>query len=137
MLVFFLFDAFDKNLKSFIPQKNLSKALFFQLNMKSFPSSFGPKKETKLHLSDLGCQYTLISNTRVEVKCDDWFYAVSVIKQGDFNADGVEDLCIEITDKALKGSYSDHERIAISRFSKKQDFIAINDRNECSLKPSS
>ena len=102
------------------PKENLGDFIYEKLDLKSFPSSFGPKSAHIHSLKDLvesekGSLVELsVSDSRVYVRLTDWVYEILVIDSGSSNPDKIEYLLIEFSDKARLGTYNTNSKIKIT-----------------------
>lgn len=102
------------------PKDNLGKFIFERLDLKSFPSSFGPKLAEMHTLKQFvdaekgSVEEVSVSDTRIYVRVHDWIYEIVVINKS-YSSDGeVKDLEIRFTDKALHGTYNSSKEFAVS-----------------------
>ena len=77
------------------------------------------------HFADLGMKPTMVAEGKVEFDSEDWFYAIAVLERADKNGDGIEDIVVQIDDRAKKGTYSTSNKLLLTRFSDSGDLIAI------------
>lgn len=113
-------------LKSFIPANDVGKFLVDKLDVTTFRSSLGPRRQPgSRHFADLGLKPTKITDSAVELDDAEWFYGITVLERADKNGDGLEDLVIQVVDNAKKGAYRDSQKLLVTRFSETGDLIAL------------
>ena len=102
------------------PRDGIGKFIFEKLDLKSFPSSFGPKLDevhTLKHLVDSekrGVEEVSVSDSRIYVRTHDWIYEIVVINKS-YSGDGeLKDLMIRFSDKAIVGTYNTSKEFAVS-----------------------
>lgn len=103
---------------SFIPQSHVGGFLARNLDLASFRNSLGPRRTpTQRTFAALGITPTSTSGHSVVFEEDDWTYRIKILRRGDINGDGLEDLEICFTDKAKEGSYDTQQAMLATRYS--------------------
>ena len=118
----------DLPAKSFIPEKDVEQFVVDKLDLTTFWSSLShpPAKDWgKRHLKDYGIAATEITKNRIECETDDWYYIFEIVRRGDENGDGIEDLVIRFDDDAKQGTYLTADTFLFTRFSEDSNLIAL------------
>lgn len=103
---------------SFIPQRDVGGFLARNLDLASFRNSLGPRRTpAQRTFASLGITPTSTSGHSVVFEEDDWTYRIKILRRGDINRDGLEDLEICFTDKAKEGSYATQQPMLVTRYS--------------------
>ena len=111
---------------SFIPKKNIEKFIVDKLDLSIFRNSFGPARYPGMRFfKDFGMEPSKIQDGVIKFEESDWYYEIKILKRGDVNRDGVEDVVIQFTDDALLGSYLTSNTYLLTRYSKDGNLIAI------------
>ena len=116
-------------LVSHFPKKDLGLFLADKFDLASIRSSFGPRRNPALRtFADFGMKPSkatedvLIFNTP-----DDWTYELKIVARRDVNNDGIEDLEVCFTDRALNGgSYDASKGLLITRYSAEAYAVALS-----------
>ena len=102
------------------PKENLGQFIYEKLDLKSFPSSFGPKSAHIHSLKDLvesekgSLEELSVSHSRVYVRLTDWIYEILIIESVSSSPDQLKYLEIKFSDKARLGSYNTNSKIKIT-----------------------
>lgn len=111
---------------SFLPRKDVGKFIAAQLDITTFRSSLGPQLTPGVrHFADLDMKPTKTGEKEVEFDMEDWFFAITVLERADKNGDGIEDMLVEIEDRAKEGTYNTTTKVLLSRLSESGRLIAI------------
>lgn len=110
---------------SHFPQQGLGQFLAEQFDLASIRSSFGPRrKPDQRSFADFQLKPTRVTDTLVEFAQPDWFYRMVVTDRRDINGDGIEDLAVCFTDKAVgAGTYETHKALVVTRYA--ADVLAV------------
>ncbi len=112
---------------SFFPQRELGKFLAENFDLASVRSSFGPRRTPDLRtFADFGLSPTRSGDDVLEFDGERWFYQLRVLRRGDLNNDGIEDLEVCFTDRAKGGSYDTRKAFLVSRYSDETYAVALN-----------
>lgn len=114
---------------SYFPQQNLGLFLAGKFDLASIRSSFGPKRLPALRtFSDFGMKPTeATDNVLVFESPGDWRYELRIVGRRDVNGDGIEDLEVCFTDRALNGgTYDTSKGLLITRYSAEGYAIALS-----------
>jgi len=134
IIAFFVLVAFNPaplfasaSIRSYFPHKDIPEFLVKHLDLASFRSSLGPRREAgKATFYKLGISAWKFTQNEAIHNTGNWHYKIRVIKVGDLNGDGIEDIEVCFTDKAMNGgTYSTQEPILITKYSKRMPPIAI------------
>jgi len=124
---------------SHFPGKDLGLFLANKFDLASIRSSFGPRRSASLRtFADFGMkpskasEDTLVFNTQGE-----WMYELKIMARRDVNRDGIEDLEVCFTDRALNGgTYDTSKGLLVTRYSPDAYAVALSyslDDGVCSL----
>lgn len=110
---------------SHFPQQGLGQFLAEQFDLASIRSSFGPRrKPDQRSFADFQLKPTRVTESLVEFAQPDWFYQMVVTDRRDINGDGIEDLAVCFTDKAVgAGTYDVHKALVVTRYA--ADALAV------------
>ena len=119
-------NTYAKDRLSYIPSNYLGRFVTDNLDLSTFRNSLGPRRESGMRtFSDFGINPSLLSETKAELTTPDWYYSIEIIKRGDVNGDGVEDLVLCFTDDSREGSYLTRDTILTTRYSDRTLLIAL------------
>lgn len=111
---------------SFIPSQYLGRFVADNLDLSTFRNSLGPQRVIgERTFKDLRMSPSILSENKAEFSISDWYYEIKVVKRGDINGDGIEDLIVCFVDDAAKGSYLTSESILLTRYSESSLLVAL------------
>ncbi len=111
---------------SHIPAQGLGELLARQFDLASIRSSFGPKRGPgKNTFAALGLQPSLAQDDKVVFDSPQWYYSMTVLRRGDFNNDGIEDLEVCFVDRAKQGSYNAQRALLVTRYQPHAMLVAL------------
>ena len=90
------------------PAMNYGREIYNRLNVGNLPSSLieGASETTTVFLKDkLTKRRPTITKHRIESKTPQWFFAVEIVAETDYDHNGKRDLILQIVDEARKGNY--------------------------------
>lgn len=95
--------------------RRFGEALARRLDLRSFPSSLGPRLDEAHHtLSALFHPRQLkIESRGVAVSSDDWSYVLEVVLVGDIDQTGAADWLVWFSDEARNGNYRGYETLLV------------------------
>jgi hypothetical protein len=116
-------------LVSYFPAKNLGQFLTERFDLASIRSSFGPRRDhgqrtfADFHMKpSKTSEVALVFDTPGE-----WLYELNIVGRRDVNKDGIEDLVVCFTDRALNGgSYDTSQGLLITRYSHTAYAVALS-----------
>lgn len=115
--------------KSFFPQKGLARFIVNNLDLATFPSAVGPRlSPSKRSFAAMGLKLQrkfLREDFAAVSDSDGLSMYVSVIKRGDFNHDGLEDVVICQQDVATYGHLDATQPYFLTRYSAVAPVVAI------------
>lgn len=110
--------AHAADVTSYFPGRDLAQFLVANFDIASVRSSFGPRRApAQRTFASLGQVPTKVTKELLEFDGPDWYYSLRVLRRGDFNGDGIEDLEVCFTDRAKAGTYNSQQALLISRYS--------------------
>jgi hypothetical protein len=113
---------------SHFPARGTAQFLVANFDLASIRSSFGPRRTTMQRtFASLGQLPTKVTDDKVEFDGPDWYYSLQVLRRGDLNRDGIEDLEVCFVDKAKggAGSYDSQQAMLVSRYSDNTLAVAL------------
>ena len=112
---------------SFFPTRGVAQFLVENFDLASIRSSFGNRRTpAKRTLADFDMAPTVAADELLEFDDPHWYYGIKVLRRGDFNKDGIEDLEICFVDRAKEGSYYSQQPLLVTRYSATTYAVAIN-----------
>jgi hypothetical protein len=116
---------------SYFPKKNIALFISEHLDLASFPHSLNFRRDQgQRTFRALGFAPTKVTENRVEFVTDDWTYEITVVRRGDLNFDGIEDVEICYTDVAIgnksRSSYATISPYVLTRYSSDGYVLAIS-----------
>lgn len=114
---------------SHFPDKELGRFLADRFDLATIRSSFGPKRTPALRtFSDFGLKPSKATdNALVFDTPGDWRYELRIVGRRDVNSDGIEDLEVCFTERALNGgTYDTAQGLLLTRYAKDGHVIALN-----------
>lgn len=124
ILCFSLFAAFAAgwahaaDVTSYFPDRDVARFLIANFDLASVRSSFGPRRTAAQRtFASLGQVPTKVTQELVEFDGADWYYSLRVLRRGDLNGDGIEDLEVCFADRAKGATYNSQQALLISRYS--------------------
>lgn len=116
-------------LVSYFPKQDLGRFLADKFDLASIRSSFGPRRgPAQRTFSDFGMKPSKATEDLLEFESPgDWLYQLKVVRRGDVNGDGIEDLEVCFIDRALNdGTYNTSEGLLITRYSADSYAVALS-----------
>lgn len=121
----------QEGLESHIPTSDVPEFLFDHLDIATFRSSSGPKRDQgDRTLSSISPPPTTVTTDYIEVLEDDWVRRLTIVDRGDFNKDGIEDLAVCFDDRAIGGTYRSTQLLLVTRYTASSPAVALNYRVE-------
>ncbi|WP_426175455.1 hypothetical protein [Massilia sp. TWR1-2-2] len=115
------------DLSSYFPPRDAAQFLVANFDLASIRSSFGPKRTlAQRSFASLGLVPTKVTQDEVEFDGADWYYSVKVLRRGDLNRDGIEDLEVCFVDKAKGASYNSQQALLVMRYSDSSLAVALS-----------
>lgn len=116
-------------LVSHFPKKNLGLFLATKFDLASIRSSFGPRRSPALRtFADFGIQPSKATEDVVVFEtAGEWRHELRIVGRRDANDDGIEDLEVCFTDRALNGgTYDTSKGLLVTRYSADSYAIALS-----------
>lgn len=115
------------SVRSYFPHENIPEFLVKHLDLASFRSSMGPRREAgKNTFYKLGIRQWKFSQNKAVHDTGGWYYKIRVLKVKDVNDDGIEDIEVCFSDRATNGgTYNTQKPVLITKYSKSTPPIAI------------
>lgn len=104
---------------SHFPRHGVGAFLAGHFDLASIRSSFGPRRIPEQRtFMDMGLQPTMATDDLLRFDMPGkWFYEIKIVRRGDVNSDGIEDLEVCFTDRARNGgSYHSAQGLVITRY---------------------
>ncbi|MEM9808178.1 MAG: hypothetical protein AAF959_23170 [Cyanobacteria bacterium P01_D01_bin.56] len=123
--------------ESYFPDQDVAHFLVDHLDLATFRNSLQPRRTTMDRtFTDLGIEPSFVSETKVELETDDWVYSITILRRGDINRDGIEDLEVCFGDEAKQGTYLATEPLLLTRYSSSDYVVALDwEMNGCERYP--
>jgi hypothetical protein len=118
-------------LVSYFPKQDLGQFLADRFDLASIRSSFGPRRSpAQRSFADVGMKPSKATeDSLVFERPGDWLYVLQIVGRRDVNGDGIEDLEVCFTDRALNGgSYDTTKSLLITRYSADGYALALSFR---------
>ncbi len=118
--------AASADLATYLPARGAAQFLVANFDLASIRSSFGPRRtKAQRTFASLGMVPTKVTEDEVEFDSDAWHYGLKVLRRGDLNGDGIEDLEVCFVDKAKGATYYSQQALLVSRYSDSSLAIAL------------
>lgn len=114
---------------SYFPKKNLGFFLADKFDLASIRSSFGPRRSPDLRtFADFGMKPDKATEDTLAFETPgDWLYELKIVARRDVNRDGIEDLEVCFTDRALNGgTYNTSQGLLLTRYSADGYAVALS-----------
>jgi len=114
---------------SYFPKKELGLFLASHFDLASIRSSFGPRRTAALRtFADFGMKPSIATeDALVFNRPGEWLYELTILSRKDVNQDGIEDLEVCFTDRALNGgSYNTSQGLLITRYAAQGYAVALS-----------
>lgn len=94
--------------------ENISHTIANNLDLRSFPSSFGPRLDDESHtLRKIVSNNLAIKGNSVVYETADWYFKLELIAANDINANNIEDWILWVADESKTGNYRSYQTIVI------------------------
>ncbi|MFC0133305.1 hypothetical protein [Massilia eurypsychrophila] len=114
------------DLTSYFPASGAAQFLVANFDLASIRSSFGPRRTLEQRtFASLGLVPTKVTQDEIEFDGADWLYSLKVLRRGDLNGDGIEDLEVCFVDKAKGASYNSQQALLVTRYSDSSLAVAL------------
>ncbi len=113
---------------SFLPKHGLGDLLARRFDLSTVRSSLGPRRSpTTNTFASLGLRPSSANDNSVEFDTADWYYGMKVLRRGDLNKDGIEDLEVCFTDRAAPkfATYNAQQALLITRYAPDGNLVAL------------
>ena len=92
----------------------LSHMLSQKLDLRSFPSSFGPRLDDKNYTLEMIAASSLsVKSNSVVYESEDWYYKIELIAMSDVNGNKKEDWILWVTDESKDGNYRNYQTLVV------------------------
>jgi hypothetical protein len=113
---------------SFLPRHGIGELLATRFDLSTIRSSMGPRRTPATNtFALLGLRPTSATDNSVEFDTTEWYYAMTVLRRGDLNKDGIEDLEVCFVDRAAPeyASYKAQKALLVTRYAADGNLIAL------------
>ncbi len=113
---------------SYMPARGLGELLASRFDLATIRSSMGPRRTAEANtFASLGHRPSNTSDTSVVFDSGDWYYSLTVLRRGDFNKDGIEDLEVCFVDHARPGyaTYNSQQALLVTRYAPDGNLLAL------------
>lgn len=115
-------------LVSHFPTNGLGQFLSDKFDLASIRSSFGPRRTAGMRtFADFGMKPSKATDEALVFSTPgEWMYELKIVGRRDVNSDGIEDLEVCFTDRALNGgTYDSSQALLVTRYSANGYAIAL------------
>ena len=85
-----------------------------KLDLRSFPSSFGPRLDDKSYTLEMIAASSLsVKSNSVLYESEDWSYKIELIAMSDVNGNKKEDWILWVTDESKGGNYRNYQTLVV------------------------
>ena len=104
----------NKSYSAIKPDVNMSNVLANKLDLRSFPSSLGPRMDDKSHTikSIAGNDLAVKANSMI-YETPDWNFKLELVATADINANKKEDWILWVTDESKSGNYRSYQTLVL------------------------
>ncbi len=113
---------------SFFPRDGLGELLATRFDLSTIRSSIGPRRGPGANtFAALGMRSSSAGDTRVVFDTGNWRYEITVLRRGDFNRDGLEDLEVCFIDRAAPAhaTYNAQQALLVTRYTADGNLVAL------------
>ena len=114
--------------RSWLPQRGLGELLATRFDLSTIRSSLGPKRSAAANtFAALGLRASSVSDTGVIFDDAQWHLSMTVLRRGDFNTDGIEDLEVCFVDRAAPAyaTYNAQKALLVTRYAPDGNLVAL------------
>ncbi len=113
---------------SWLPQRGLGELLATRFDLATIRSSLGRKRSAATNtFASLGLRPASVSDTGVVFDDGNWHRSMTVLRRGDFNRDGIEDLEVCFVDRAAPAyaTYNAQKALLVTRYASDGNLVAL------------
>lgn len=111
---------------TFLPAAGLAKFIVAEWDVRTMSSSLNPRRTTQQsHFSDVGLSVSEATDDRVVLDGADDTFVIQVLKRGDANNDGIEDVVVCLSESAKVGTLRSSHAFVLQKYSKTTPLVAL------------
>jgi hypothetical protein len=114
-------------LVSFLPAAGLARFIAEDWDIRTISSSLNPRRtQQQSHFTDLGLSLSEATDSHVVLEDPDETYVIEVLKRGDANRDGIEDVIVCFSESAKGGgTLAGSHAFLLQKYSKTTSLVAL------------
>jgi len=111
---------------TFLPAAGLAKFIVEEWDVRTMSSSLNPRRTTQQsHFFDVGLSVSEATDDRVVLESADDTFVIQVLKRGDANDDGIEDVIVCLSESARLGTLRSSHAFVLQKYSKTTPLVAL------------
>jgi hypothetical protein len=113
---------------SYFPRERLGELLARHFDLATIRSSLGPKRSPGANtFALLGITPSTTDNISAVFDTEIWYYSITVLRRGDINKDGIEDLELCFVDRVKQKyhGYNSQQALLVSRYTPDGNIVAL------------
>ncbi len=108
------------------PNLNMSNVIANKLDLRSFPSSLGPRMDDKSHtIKSIAGNDLVVKADSVIYETPDWNFKLELVATADVNANKTEDWILWVTDESKSGNYRSYQTLVLYDVDTSKNIIAV------------
>ena len=107
------------------PNLNISNMIANRLDLRSFPSSLGPRLDDNSYtIKSIAGNDLVVKADSVMYETPDWYFKLELVATGDVNANKKEDWILWVTDESKSGNYRSYQTLVLYDVDASKNIIA-------------
>lgn len=116
----------SEDLISFLPSEDIEHFVVNEFDIRTTNSSINPRRKIdQSHFIDMGLSISEVNENRVVMDNPNETIVIRILRRGDINKDGIEDLAVCLSEDAKKGSLASSRALILQKYSRDTPLIAI------------
>jgi hypothetical protein len=113
-------------LVTFLPTTGLAGFIVSEWDIRTMSSSINPRrKPEQAHFSEVGLKISKTTDERVVLDGPDDTFVIQVLKRGDANNDGIEDVMVCFSESAKAGTLASSRPLVLQKYSETTPLVAL------------